>query len=72
MAQLLHGRATTTPSTRQVFQQSTESATVLARRYHVNGKTVRKWGLLTRRKKRTVSRAERAKRSLGPSLDRVG
>jgi transposase-like protein len=43
MAQLLHGRATTTARTRQAFQQSSEPATVLARRYGVNAKTVRKW-----------------------------
>lgn len=43
MAQILHGRATTTARTRHVFQQSTEPATVLARRYGVNPKTVRKW-----------------------------
>jgi len=43
MAQLLHGRATTTSCTRQVFQQSAEPAAVLARRYGVNPKTVSKW-----------------------------
>jgi transposase InsO family protein len=43
MAQLLHGRATTTARTRQAFQQSSEPATVLAQRHHVNAKTVRKW-----------------------------
>lgn len=43
MAQLLHGRATTTVCTRQIFQQSTEPVSVLARRYGVNSKTVAKW-----------------------------
>jgi hypothetical protein len=43
MAQLLHGSATTTARLRTLFQTCTEPATVLARRYGVNPKTVRKW-----------------------------
>ncbi|HEY0971639.1 MAG TPA: IS481 family transposase [Gemmatimonadales bacterium] len=43
MAQLLHGSATTTARLRTLFQTSAEPATVLARRYGVNPKTVRKW-----------------------------
>lgn len=43
MAQLLHGSATTTARSRQALQQSSEPATVLARRHHVNPKTFRKW-----------------------------
>lgn len=43
MAQLLHGSATTTARLRAVFRTSAEPATVLARRYGVNPKTVRKW-----------------------------
>src|SRR5215204_1593261 len=43
MAQLLHGSATTTARLRALFQASDEPATVLARRYGVDPKTVRKW-----------------------------
>jgi hypothetical protein len=42
MAQLLQGRATTAARTRQAIQQSTEPVTVLARRFGVNPKTVRR------------------------------
>ena len=43
MGQILHKRATTTHSTRAAIQQSTESISTLARRYHINPKTVVKW-----------------------------
>ena len=44
MAQLLHGSATTTARPRALFRASDEPATVLARRYGVNPKTVRQFG----------------------------
>lgn len=43
MAQLLHGSATTTARLKAIFQNSAEPTTVLARRYGVDPKTVRKW-----------------------------
>ena len=43
MAQLLHGRATTTPLIRKALQESNESIQKLAKRYGINPKTVMKW-----------------------------
>ena len=43
MGILLHGNAKTTPRIRKEIQESLESAATLARRYHLNVKTVLKW-----------------------------
>ncbi len=43
MAQVLHGRATTTEAVRRAIQNSQESLRALARRCGINQKTVAKW-----------------------------
>ena len=43
MGQILHGCATTTEKVRRVIQLSQESVRTLAKRYHLNPKTVAKW-----------------------------
>ena len=43
MGQILHGSATTTEAVRRAIQNSQESLRVLAKRYGINQKTVRKW-----------------------------
>jgi transposase InsO family protein len=43
MAQVLHGRATTTEAIRRAIQHSQESLRALAKRYGINQKTVAKW-----------------------------
>lgn len=48
MGQVLHGSATTTETVRRAIQNSQESIRTLAKRYHINPKTVAKW------KKRTT------------------
>ena len=52
MGQILHGCATTTAALRRTIQNSQESLTRLAWRYHINAKTVAKW-----RKRTTVKDA---------------
>ena len=43
MGKIPHGCATTTPATRRLIQQSTESLQKLAKRFGINEKTVAKW-----------------------------
>jgi hypothetical protein len=43
MGQVLHGSASTTAAVRRAIQQSQESIAKLAKRYHLNPKTVAKW-----------------------------
>ncbi len=43
MGQLLHGCATTTAALRRAIQNSQESLSALADRFHINVKTVAKW-----------------------------
>jgi len=43
MGQILHKRATTTQEVRRAIQNSQESLSLLAKRYHLNVKTVKKW-----------------------------
>jgi transposase-like protein len=43
MGQVLHGCATTTEAVRRAIQNSQESLRMLANRYGINQKTVRKW-----------------------------
>ena len=43
MGQVLHGCATTTEKVRRAIQLSQESIRTLAKRYHINPKTVAKW-----------------------------
>jgi len=43
MGQILHGCATTTAALRRAIQNSQESLSALADRFHVNIKTVAKW-----------------------------
>lgn len=50
MGQVLHGCARTTEAVRRAIQNSQESLKVLAKRYHINPKTVAKW-----KKRDTVS-----------------
>lgn len=52
MGQILHGCATTTAALRRTIQNSQESLKQIARRYHINAKTVAKW-----RKRATVEDA---------------
>ena len=43
MGKIPHGCATTTPATRRLIQQSTESLQTLAKRFGIDPKTVAKW-----------------------------
>ena len=43
MGQILHGCAATTAAIRRTIQNSQESLTAMATRYHINVKTVAKW-----------------------------
>ena len=43
MGKIPHGCATTTPATRRLIQQSTESLQKLAKRFGIDPKTVAKW-----------------------------
>ena len=43
MGKIPHGCATTTPATRRLIQQSTESLQTLATRFGIDPKTVAKW-----------------------------
>jgi DNA-binding transcriptional regulator YiaG len=43
MGQILHGCATTTAALRRAIQNSQESLSALADRFHINVKTVAKW-----------------------------
>ena len=57
MGQILHGCATTTAALRRTIQNSQESLSQMATRYHINVKTVAKW-----RKRTSVKDAQ-----MGPS-----
>jgi hypothetical protein len=43
MGQILHGCAATTAALRRTIQNSQESLSAMASRYHINVKTVAKW-----------------------------
>jgi hypothetical protein len=43
MGQILHGCATTTAALRRAIQNSQESLSIMADRFHINVKTVAKW-----------------------------
>ena len=43
MGQILHGCAATTAALRRAIQNSQESLSVMANRFHINVKTVAKW-----------------------------
>ena len=63
MGKIPHGCATTTPATRRLIQQSTESLQKLAKRFGINEKTVAKW-----RNRTTAEEAVRGPKSASTVL----
>ena len=58
----LHKLARTTPAIRKIFQESTESATVLVHRYGISQVTVYKW-----RRAKTIYDGSHTRKKLGQS-----
>ncbi len=63
MGSILHPNAKTTPKIREEIQNSTQSYAVLAKKYHLNIKTVQKW-----KKAKTVQDAKSEPKTLRSSL----